>query len=680
VRAAHGLDVGDTLGTYRVEALIGRGGMGTVFLAEHLQLGRKVALKVLPPNLAEDPAFRERFIRESQLAASLDHPSIIPIYDADEREGILYIAMRYVEGTDLRRLLKAEAPLAPQQALRLLEPVSAGLDAAHAKGLVHRDVKPANILIEQASGRVFVSDFGLAKLVSAVGMARTGSFLGTVDYCAPEQIEGKPVDARTDVYSLGCVLFECLTGQPPFVKDSEVAVIQAHLADPPPAVTTLRPELPSALDGVLATAMAKNPPVRYEACGELTDALDDALADKGTAATVPLRPGALTVAEHTLASPAEPVPSPGGTAVARPPRSWRKPALAAGAAVLLMAGAAAALLVAARNGGDGKATTTPPTQQAAAAPRVATRLRRDLVPPQRTLDIRVRNLSAAPASFQAMETAALAVERSVLRMQGWMTSAPLAHTARDRAVRQGLSTALSAHSAYAKSITTLAPGATSLSRRQANAIIARAQTADDAYLRLSGISSLIPAMPISRGDHLHLLSLVPRPRPGAVPRPSPPAVSPPATTGTPSSTFRGSYFSIDYPSGWQVETAEALKTDYYDTTIRSPADPSLLLRVDVKRNAPANLDAGASPVVAALARQPRYRSLAYRHTTFNGHDAIYWEFLVSESGRLLHKVDIFFLDNSGNGFGVLTQAPADAWASWVPTFNSVLQSVAPASG
>jgi serine/threonine-protein kinase len=254
--------------------------MGAVYLAEHVHLRRRVVLKVLPPGLAHDPAFRDRFIRESQLAASIDHPNIIPVHDAGDANGVLYIAMRYVEGSDLNSVLSRDERLSPPRTLAVLEQVAFGLDAAHARGLVHRDVKPANILIEVDTGHVFVTDFGIAKLISATGITRTGSFLGTIEYAAPEQIEGKPVDGRADVYSLGCVLFHCLTGQPPFRRDSDVAVMHAHLVEPPPALTAFRSELPSALDAVAARAMAKQPEDRYPTAGALVHALRKALEQK----------------------------------------------------------------------------------------------------------------------------------------------------------------------------------------------------------------------------------------------------------------------------------------------------------------------------------------------------------------------------------------------------------------
>jgi len=260
------------LAGYRVERLIARGGMASVYLAEHLRLHRKVALKLLAPELAADERFRERFLRESQLAASLDHPNVVPIYDADEADGVLYIAMRYVEGSDLRGLLRDEAPLEPVRALRLPTQAAAGLDAAHRRGLVHRDVKPGNLLLGEDE-HLYVSDFGLTKQASSQsGLTATGQLVGTVDYVAPEQIRGETVDGRTDVYSLACVLYECLAGAKPFEKDTEVAIIWAHMQDPPPSLTDKRPELTSGLDQVLAKGMAKEPAARHTTCRELVDA------------------------------------------------------------------------------------------------------------------------------------------------------------------------------------------------------------------------------------------------------------------------------------------------------------------------------------------------------------------------------------------------------------------------
>src|SRR5439155_12415145 len=217
--------IGTTMGGYHIERLLGRGGMGRVYLAEDARLGRKVALKLLDPDLAEDERFRERFARESRLAASLDHPNVVPIYEAGEHEGVLFIAMRYVEGTDLARLIEEQGALGLDRTAAILSQVAAALDVAHEHGLVHRDVKPGNILVGRGE-HTYLTDFGLIKRREAdTGLTKTGQFMGSVDYAAPEQIRGEPVDARTDVYSLGCVLYECLVGEPPFAHDPEVAVL-----------------------------------------------------------------------------------------------------------------------------------------------------------------------------------------------------------------------------------------------------------------------------------------------------------------------------------------------------------------------------------------------------------------------------------------------------------------------
>ena len=270
--------VGETFGGYTIESVLGRGGMGTVFLATHERLARKVALKVIAPQLAHDEDFRARFHRESQLAASLDHPNAIPIYDAAEVDGVPYLAMRYVRGPSLQTLIREHRLLSPAEVLRIAVQIGGALDAAHRAGLIHRDVKPANILVAEPGDHAYLCDFGLARRTSSEGMTQTGFFLGTVDYCAPEQIQGGPLDGRADIYSLGCVLFHCLAGEPPYVRDSEFAVLQAHLADPPPALSSIQPDLPRALDSVLATAMAKDPDARYTTGEALAAAFKQALS------------------------------------------------------------------------------------------------------------------------------------------------------------------------------------------------------------------------------------------------------------------------------------------------------------------------------------------------------------------------------------------------------------------
>jgi ABC-type transport system substrate-binding protein/tRNA A-37 threonylcarbamoyl transferase component Bud32 len=266
---------GTLVGGFRVVSLIGDGAMGRVYLAEDLKHRRPVALKLLTPELARDERFRKRFMRESRLAAQLDHPHVVPTFAFGEEGGVLYLAMGYVEGSDLRELLRRDGKLEPERAADLLGQVADGLDAAHARGLVHRDVKPANILVASADDgeHAYVCDFGLARHVSSVrSLTGERAMVGTIDYVPPEQIEGGPIDGRADVYSLACVLFECLAGARPFDRESELSVIFAHLNAPPPRLTDLRPELPEAFDSVFATALAKSPQDRYATCRELVEA------------------------------------------------------------------------------------------------------------------------------------------------------------------------------------------------------------------------------------------------------------------------------------------------------------------------------------------------------------------------------------------------------------------------
>jgi serine/threonine protein kinase len=279
---------GSVIAGYRIDSLIGRGGMAVVYRAEDMRLGRKVALKLLTPQLADNEQFRQRFIQESRVAASLDHPNIVPIYEAGEADGQLYIAMRYVVGRDLKGLLADQGGRLPLEwALRLFGQIGDALDSAHRAGLVHRDVKPANILVAESQERpgdvrgdhAYLTDFGLTKRTTEVssGLTGTGHFLGTVDYVSPEQIQGKPVGPGTDIYALGCVLYECLTGLPPFRRDDDAALLWAHLVETPPPIAGIRPEIPQAVSAVVARAMAKDPADRYGSCEELVCELESAL-------------------------------------------------------------------------------------------------------------------------------------------------------------------------------------------------------------------------------------------------------------------------------------------------------------------------------------------------------------------------------------------------------------------
>src|SRR5215213_8667931 len=266
---------GVVLAGYRVASLVGEGAMGAVYLAEEVSTGRRVALKLLAPALARDERFRERFLRETEFAASLEHPHIVRTLESGEEAGTLYLAMARIEGSDLRELLRAEGRLEPERAVDLVEQIAQALDAAHRSGLGHRDVKPGNILVAGGPGaeHAYVCDFGVSRHVSSVS-SLTGDrgFVGTIDYVPPEQIEGGRIDGRADVYSLGCVLYECLAGARPFDRESELSVVFAHLNEPPPRLTVVRPDLPAAWDRVFETALAKSPGERYATCGELVKA------------------------------------------------------------------------------------------------------------------------------------------------------------------------------------------------------------------------------------------------------------------------------------------------------------------------------------------------------------------------------------------------------------------------
>ena len=285
---------GDEFSGYRIERRLGRGGMGVLYLAVEPGLERRVALKLIAPEAAADEVFARRFAEESKIAASIEHPNVVPIYAAGEEDGVPFIAMRYVAGADLARRLARDGRLEPADAVELIAQVGNGLDAIHAAGLIHRDVKPANVLLAGEAGaeHAYITDFGVARNVATEsGLTQTGRFVGTLDYVAPEQISGGAIDARVDVYALGCLLFKLLTGEVPFPKEGEAARLYAHLHDPPPTPSLYVPEVSMALDDVVVRAMSKQPNDRYPSAGDL-----------GRAAQAAQRGEHTTVPEHTVAT------------------------------------------------------------------------------------------------------------------------------------------------------------------------------------------------------------------------------------------------------------------------------------------------------------------------------------------------------------------------------------------
>jgi serine/threonine-protein kinase len=362
--------VGEELAGYRLLAVLGRGGMSVVYQAENPRIGSQVALKLLAPELANNDLFRARFLQESRIAASLNHPNVIPIYDMGSHRELLYIAMRYVAGSDAHSLLHSRGRLAPNEAVYLVSQAGRALDFAHKRGLVHRDVKPANILVERGvdeddPDHVYLADFGISKHhLSRTGLTPTGQFMGTLDYVAPEQIQGTVVDGRSDIYSLGCVLYELTTGQVPFVKDLQAALLYAHVEEPPPSPRAVRPDLPVAFDSVIAKALAKDPDERFATCRELVDSarLAFQLPDEHAVSLLDAKshaqpaepllrfrgahrsePGTPTtdVAPPVRSSAPQPVPPPpGNTATA--PRKPSRVLLALGAVLVLAVGLAGA--------------------------------------------------------------------------------------------------------------------------------------------------------------------------------------------------------------------------------------------------------------------------------------------------------------------------------------------------
>jgi hypothetical protein len=322
------LQTGSEFAGCRIEEVLGRGGMGVIYRATELRLGRPVALKLIATEQASDPDVRERFEREARMTASIEHPNVVPVYGAGEEEGHLYLVMRFVPGTDLHHLLGQEGRLAPARAAAIVAQVADALDAAHAAGLVHRDVKPANILIN--GEHAYLSDFGITRVqASDTRITDSGNWIGTVDFMAPEHLRGEPTDARADVYALGCVLFTALTGTPPFRRGTVPVTITAHLHDPPPRPSETA-GVPAAFDAVIARALAKAPEDRYPSAGDLGRAARAAATgERVSTARGSVATGAATPEE---AEPTRIAPAPGATAVMAPATAATEHASAANGA------------------------------------------------------------------------------------------------------------------------------------------------------------------------------------------------------------------------------------------------------------------------------------------------------------------------------------------------------------
>ncbi|WP_052592809.1 serine/threonine-protein kinase [Luteipulveratus mongoliensis] len=343
---------GTVIGGLRIDGVAGKGAMGVVYRAHHLALDRTVAMKIVNPDLANDDVFRERFRREARLAAVLDHPHIVPIYHAGDDQGHLYLTMRYIDGVDLSTMIARHGPLPPADAIEIVAQIGDALDAAQARGLVHRDVKPANILITRPRDRwyAYLTDFGISKDVRDGALTQTGTAIGTLDYIAPEQLEGGALDHRADQYALGCVLFKTLTGRVPFPRETDAARMYAHVSAPVPPLDSVRPGVGGPLDGVVARAMAKRPVDRYGSAGEFTRAARQAIASP------------LSTGSAAIPTPATPT---GGTKR----RAW---VIGGVAATVLALGGVAALTLPDRSPAAGPTTSTtaggPPAGRIVGAP------------------------------------------------------------------------------------------------------------------------------------------------------------------------------------------------------------------------------------------------------------------------------------------------------------------------
>src|SRR4051812_43969078 len=320
------LESGSRLGNYEIAALLGQGGMGVVYEALQLSLSRRVALKVIAPELSRNDRFQERFRREGRSQAALDHPNVVTVHDFGEAEGHLYISMQLVRGPSLKELIN-RGELDLNRVIRIMRPIADALDTAHEEGMIHRDFKPQNILVGSRD-HAYLADFGLTQALGQPGLTRTGQFVGTLDYIAPEQIHGRPATRRSDVYSFGAVLFECLTGQPPYVRESDAATLFAHVSEPLPRVSDIRPGVPAPIDDVLSHAMAKDPDDRLDSATAVMDELAAAIGDAQLAPPPPQGQPAQTgstgerAPKQRAATTGFGTPAPvvsGATAIDRPP-------------------------------------------------------------------------------------------------------------------------------------------------------------------------------------------------------------------------------------------------------------------------------------------------------------------------------------------------------------------------
>jgi hypothetical protein len=468
------------------------------------------------------------------------------------------------------------------------------------------------------------------------------------------------------------VVYHCLAGETPFKRESDVAVIHAHLNDQPRPLSALRPDLPPAVDRVLATAMAKDPDARYQTGGRFADDLRSALSGSGT--RVDVTAPAVPPAKHTL-------PHPGATMGTLPPprtgagrSAVRSRRVLVGAAVFLLAGGGAAAAVVVARGSGGKSTGGPRTQSI--MPGLRSHLR-TIATDHSVLNQRLRALSSTSTSLAAVSDAGQTVQHDVLIAKGY-TSRLSPHSQAERATLNAVERALSDDAGYANALASLPSTTSSLSKSAANRVVDGAEAAENSYTVLAGTAPSLPAVPVSHTDDTVLLSLVPKPV--VNPQPQPPTTTTQIPTGVQQlTTFTGSIFTISYPQGWVVDTSEQQKPGYVDTTIRDPSDPQhTYLRADYTPNVHTSLYDAANQ--QRQNHPPGYVELAFDRTTLDGLPAIKWEFegyyqKPGDAGPVfVHKIDIFMIDAQHTGWAILTQAPATTYFNWLPTFHAMFDS------
>lgn len=556
--------VGDYLvGDYQILESVGAGGMGVVYRARQRSLDRVVALKVIREDVAGTPEYRERFLREARLAASVDHPHVVTVHDVGETDRTLFLVLQWINGVDLRSLLEATRRLPPERAIAIATQLAEALDAVHGAGLVHRDVKPANVLLRQVANRdhAYLTDFGIARpKESTHQLTQTGWIVGTLGYLSPEQIKGHEPGPRSDLYALGCLFFETLTGRPPFLAENDMALRWAHASEPRPLVSAAIPELGSRYDQFISVALAIDPAQRFGSGREFAEALTAARAG-GEQDSAALSRGAAVAHPPTAVGP--PTPTPHAIHAPTPPPAY---------------------------GVYAHGTSTP----------------------------------AHPEKSRSGNSLAL-ILLALVAVVGVSTAA------------------LAATGAF--------------SHRKASRTISSALTPH--VLKREGKSSGPPTTPTTAG---------------AAVSSTPSAGTSPSAGAT--ATYNGADFSVAYPSGWHILDAEQNRGSYTDTTIVSPSDSDILLRVDFSQTPPnSNPMKGAQPEIRALESQPGYQQLELRSGRFHGFPAVRWRFTDIESGVSLEKEDLFFITGNGLGFGILTQAPAGQYAALAPEFAALRQTL-----